>query len=640
MNFFSNMDRKQITVSSIIVAAIFLFFVNILATSEIKTAQLDLTENKLYTLSEGTKAVVKAVDESLTFRFYYSNKFGEISPLHGNYAKRVEEFLEQLALVSNGKIRIKVIHPEPFSVEEDEAVKMGIQGVPLDQSAEMGYFGLSANNSTDDRKTIPFFNPQREQFLEYDLTRMVFELASPKKKKVGLITGLLLEADPLLQYKPWPIIQQINQFFEIRSIDSTSTVIPEDVEILLLVHPRVNDDRLMYAIAQFVMRGGRILAFLDPQNETAQMSPRQPPGAGSSDLKKLFDAWGIEFNPDKFVGDRTAAVRVSAQVQGRDVIADYLSYNVFQSRSLNQQDVVTAQLNTIQVASAGHVELKKDAKLSITPLLTTTTQSQHIDAELVRGEIDPQKILNQYRSENRKFTIAARISGSVESAFPGGPPAAKKSEGSKEKMGEKDESKKPLPPHIKSSNKDLNMIVFADTDLLTSRFWVREQEFFGQKIQVPVSNNADFLVNSLENLSGNQALISLRSRGLSVRPFYKIKDLATAAEAKYRSTEQSLSAKLKDLQKKISGLNTDDKSDVNTVLTSEQSKAFQKFRVEMLEVRKQLREVQHNLRKDIETLDSTLKVLNIWTVPVLVAILAVVLAIIRRRRYSQPQVEG
>ena len=578
MNKLHNLDRKQMAVVSLCVAVIFLFFLNILATGEIRTAQLDLTENKLFTLSQGTKEVVKAIDEPLTFRFYYSNKFGEISPVHGNYAKRVQEFLEQLELISNGKIQLKVIHPDPFSVEEDEAVKMGIQGVPLDQSAEMGYFGLAANNSTDDRKSIPFFNPQREQFLEYDLTRIVFELASPKKKKIGLITGLLLEADPLLQYKPWPIIEQITQFFEIQSIDSSTKVIPEDIELLLLVHPRVNSEAFRYAIDQFAMRGGRILAFLDPQNETARMSPQTPPGAGSSDLKNLFDTWGIEFDPDKFVGDRTAAVRVSAKVGGQDVIADYLSYNVFQNRSLNQEDVITAQLNTIQLA---------------------------------------------------------RFSGQVKSTFPEGPPPLEKSD-----KGSDDKSKKPLPPHLNESNKDLNMIVLADTDLLTSRFWVREQDFFGQRIQVPVSNNADFLVNSLENLSGSQALISLRSRGLSIRPFYRIKDLATAAEEKYRSTEQTLSAKLKDLQKKISGLNTGDKADTNIVLTSEQSKAFQTFRIEMLGVRKKLREVQHNLRKDIENLDTTLKILNIWTVPVIVTVLAGILAIIRRRRYNQPQLQG
>ena len=638
MNTLLGLDRKKLTIAGLVVAAVFLFFVNILATGEIKTAQLDLTQDKLFTLSDGTKEILKTIDEPLTFRFYYSNKFGEISPLHGNYSKRVQEMLEQIELVSNGKIQVNVIHPDPFSIEEDEAVKMGIQGIPLDQSAEMGYFGLAANNSTDDRKNIPFFNPQREQFLEYDLTRLVFELASPKKKKIGLITGLLLEADPLLQYKPWPIMGQITQFFEVQSIGSEVNQIPEDIDVLLMIHPRVNRETFRYAIDQFVMRGGRILAFLDPQNETARMTPQAPPGAGSSDLDKLFKTWGIDFDSDKFVGDRTAAVRVQAQVQGRDVIADYLSYNVFQGRSLNQEDVVTAQLDVLQVASAGHLALAKDSKLKMTPLLTTSTQAQHIDAELVRGEINPQKILDQYKSDNRSFTVAARFSGPVKSAYPDGPPLPEKKD---DKDVDGEEKTKPLPAHINEAKSDLNLIVFADTDLLTSRFWVRQQDFLGRNIQVPVSNNADFLVNALDNLAGSQDLISLRSRGLSVRPFYRIRDLATAAEQRYRSTEQQLTAKLKDLQGKLSGLNTEDKPGQKApILTTEQTKAFQKFRAEMLDVRKQLREVQHNLRKDIEELDTTLKILNIWTVPIIVAVVAIIMAIIRRRRYSQPQVQG
>lgn len=637
MNALNNMDRKSLTVAGLVVAGIFLFFVNILATGEIKTARLDLTDNKLFTLSEGTKDIIKQIDEPITFRYYYSAKFGEISPLHGNYSKRVQEMLEQIELVSDGKVRLKVINPEPFSVEEDEAVKMGIQGVPLDQTSESGFFGLAATNSTDVRKTISFFNPQREQFLEYDLTRLVFELASPKKKKVGLITGLLIEADPMLQYKPWPILAQVQQFFEVKSLDSTIKEIPADIDVLLLIHPRVNEDSLWYAIDQFVMRGGRVLAFVDPQNETARMTPQAPPGAGSTDLKKLFDVWGIEFDPDKFVGDRTVSVRVSAQVQGRDVIADYLSWNVFQSRNLNQDDVVTGQLNTIQVASAGHVELKKDSGLKLTPLITTSTQSQHIDAKLVRGEIDPGKILQQYKSDNKVFNIAARISGPVKSAFPDGPPPAKKK---KEGDDDADKPKGPTQPHLKASAKDLNMIVMADSDLFTNRFWVRQQDFFGQQIQVPVSNNADFLVNALDNLSGSDALISLRSRGLSVRPFYKIMDLQNAAEDRYRATEQKLTAKLKDLQGKLTGLKSDNKPGAKPVLTSTQSNAFNQFRSEMLDVRKQLRDVQHNLRKDIESLDTRLKLLNIWTVPVLVAIVAIILAIFRRRRYSGLTVEG
>ncbi|MEK9679736.1 MAG: Gldg family protein [Rhodospirillaceae bacterium] len=636
MNALQNMDRKALAIAGLIVAAVFLFFANILATGEIKNSQIDLTENKLYTLSKGTKDIIAQIDEPLTFRYYYSLKFGEISPQHGNYATRVQEMLEQFELVSNGKIRLKVINPDPFSVEEDEAVKLGIQAVPLDQTSESGYFGLAANNSVDDRKTISFFDPQREQFLEYDLTRLVFELASPQKKKVGLITGLLLEADPLLQYKPWPIMGQIKQFFDVQTIDSDARVIPDDIDVLLLVHPRVNDDNLWYAIDQFAMRGGRILAFIDPQNETARMTPQAPPGAGSTDLKKLFDVWGIEFDPDKFVGDRASAIRVSAQVQGQDVISEYLSWNIFQSRNLNSEDVVTGQLTTIQVASAGHVELKEGSNLKMTPLLTTSTQAQHINAELVRGEIDPRKIMAQYKPDNKVFNIAARFSGLVKSAFPDGPPKPK--DGDKKKD---DDEKKPGPkgPHLKASKTDLNMIVLADSDLFTNRFWVRQQQFFGQTVQVPVSNNADFLVNALDNLSGNEALISLRSRGLSVRPFYKIQDLQNAAEDRYRETEQKLTAKLKDLQGKLAGLKVEAPG-AQATLTSEQTKAFNQFRTEMLDVRKQLRDVQHNLRKDIESLDTRLKILNIWTVPLVVAVLAVILAIFRRRRYSGMQVQG
>jgi ABC-type uncharacterized transport system involved in gliding motility auxiliary subunit len=620
---------KHSAAIGILVAIIFLFSLNILVTNEIKTAQLDLTEDKLFTLSSGTKKILGAVDEPIIFRFYYSHKLGKISPVHGNYSKRVMEMLEQLSRLSNQKIVVKLIFPDPFSEEEDEAVRLGIQGIPLDQSAEMGYFGITANNSTDDRRTIAFLNPQREQFLEYDLARIVFELTSPKKKKVGLVAGLLLEADPLLRYKPWPIMSQITQFFEVKSIDSTSRVIPKDIDVLLLVHPTILKDSFRYAIDQFVMRGGRIVAFIDPQNETARMSPQAPPGAGSSDMKKLFEHWGIKFDPDKFVGDRTAAVRVNAQVQGREVIADYLSYNVFQKRSLNQQDVITSQLSTIQLASAGHLSLKEGSKLDIVPLLTTSKQSQHIDAELVRGEIDPGKILRQYKSDNRNFTLAAKFSGPVSSLFPDGPPKVEKNQGKEE------EEAVQLDPHLDSSSKDLNMVVFADTDLLTSRFWVREQNFFGQNVQVPVSNNADFLINALDNMVGSQDLISLRSRGISVRPFYKIRDLKTAAEQKYRNTEQTLTAKLKELQEKLSGINSKkNNSGKEVTLTSEQTKAFNKFREEMLLVRKQLREVQHNLRKDIESVDGTLKIINIWLVPVLVAVLAIFMAIIRRRRFN------
>jgi len=631
MSNLTKLNQKKLAIIGIFVSIVFLFSLNILSSLEIRTSQIDLTENKLYTLSEGTKEVIKEIDEPITFKLYYSPTFGEISPSHGNYFKRVKELLENFALASNGKIILNLINPLSFSIEEDEAVKFGIQGIPLDQSGELGYFGMAAINSTDDKKTVPFFNPQREQFLEYDLTRLVYELAEPKKMKVGLITSLLIESDPMLQYKPWPIMDQIKQFFDVKSIDMKAIQIDQDIDILLLVHPKIMDENLMYAVDQFVMRGGRLLVFLDPQNESARMTPRAPPGAGSSELTKLFKNWGIIFDEDKFVGDRTRAIRVQAPVDGREIIADYLSWGVYDKRALNSDDVVTGELSTISVASAGSLSLADDSKLRMVSLIKTSKIAQRIDAKLVRGQINPEVILKQFKSEDREFTLAARFSGKVVTAFPEGPPHNVKQD---EKKSNSDKKLVKRMPHIKEAKKDLQMIVMADTDLLTSRFWVQQQEFFGKTIYTPVSNNADFLINSLENLSGSQALISLRSRGLSVRPFHKIQDLKNNAEDKYRQTEQQLSSKLKELQGKLQGLGLKDKGDAKVILTSAQQKVFNQFRAEMLDVRKQLRDVQLALRQDIDKLDTRLKVLNIWIMPILISLAAIILAIIRRRRYN------
>jgi len=635
MQFLQSLDRKTLTISSLVVAALFLFFVNVLSNAEIRSVQVDLTESKLFTLSEGTENILKTIKEPLTFRYYFSRKFGEISPAHGNYAKRVRELLETFQSASGGKINLKIINPEAFSVEEDEAVKLGIQGVPLDQSGENGYFGLAATNSTDDRQSVAFFNPQREQFLEYDITRMVFELTNPKKKKIGLLTSLLLEADPLRQYQPWPIMNQITQFFEVKSLDLNVEQIDDDISVLLLVHPKITSKATLYAIDQFLMRGGRAIILVDPHNETAQMSPRLPPGAGSSNIKKLFDAWGIQFDTEKFIGDRASAVRVSAQVQGRDVIADYLSWNVFDRRNLNNDDVLTAQLTSVSVASAGAVSLKEGSPLKMTTLLKTSPLSQSIDAKLVREEPNPAEILKQYKPDNKSYALAARLSGKVKSAFPDGPPPPEK------KKSDNDHDKKAvkMKPHVAESKEDINLVVIGDTDLISARFWIREQDFFGQKMAVPLSNNADLLINALDNLSGSKDLIQLRSRGFSVRPFYKINDLRNAAEEKYRDTERQLSEKLADLQKKTKNLNVEDKGG-NVILTQAQRETFRKFRIEMLSVRKQLRDVQLALRQDIERLDTQLKILNIWAVPVIIAFLAVFLAILRRRRYNQQVTQG
>jgi ABC-type uncharacterized transport system involved in gliding motility auxiliary subunit len=638
MQYFDKLDRKTLTIGSLVLAVLFLFAINILASAGFNNAQVDLTQNKLFTLAEGSKKIIATIDEPITFRFYYSRKLGEVSPSHGNYSKRVRDLLDHYAEIAGGKIDLKIINPEPFSVEEDEAVRLGMQGIPLDQSGEQAYFGLAATNSTDDRRTVPFFTPQREQFLEYDITRLIYELANPEKKKVGLLTSLTMEADPMLQYQPWPILQQIQQFFEIKSLDSDQGVIDEDISVLFIAHPRFLKEKALYAIDQYIMRGGHAVILVDPHNETARMSPQRPPGAGSSEMKKLFEAWGIEFDETKFVGDRNHAIRVSAPVRGRDVISDYLSWNQFDRRNINTEDVVTGQLTALTVASAGAISIKDGSGLTLVPLLQSSMDSGRLSAELVQEQPNPQEILEKFKSENQRFTIAGRISGNVKSAFPDGPPPPDPKDADKPK---RDDQKEPDPAaHLKESKQPINLIVVADSDFLTARFWMQEQNFFGQQVSTPIANNADLVVNALDNLSGSGDLIGLRSRGLSIRPFYRIIDIRNQAEERYRETEQQLSAKLKELQEKVSRLKVTDEEGTQAILTTQQRREFDQARAELLSVRKELRDVQHALRQDIERLDNTLKIVNIWTVPILVAILAIVLALFRRQRYRQQIIQG
>ena len=266
MNFLKNTNRTTLLAIGLGLAAILLVSVNIISSLDLKRAQIDLTQNKLYTLSEGTRQVLASIDEPITVRFYYSHRLGEISNYHGTYATRVRDLLEHFATVSNGMIHIEEIDPEPFSVREDEAVNYGLRAVPLDKSGENGYFGMVATNSTDDIQTVPLFDPQREPFLEYDLTRAFFDLAHPKKKVVGLITSLFIESDPMLQYKPWPIYNQINQFFSIRSLNGEGKLkkIDDDIDVLLIVHPRHLDEETKYAIDQYIMRGGHAVVLVDP----------------------------------------------------------------------------------------------------------------------------------------------------------------------------------------------------------------------------------------------------------------------------------------------------------------------------------------------------------------------------------------
>ncbi len=635
MKRLKTVEKNTLGIAGVLVAVILFVSLNILSSATFTSARLDLTENRLFTLSEGTREVLQSIDEPIRLRFYLSRQLTELSPVHANYANRIQEILEHYAAIAGDMLQLEIHHPERYTVEEDEAVGYGIQGIPVSAAGDMAYFGLVANNSTDDQEVIAFFDPNREQYLEYDLTKLIYTLAHPKKTVVGLLTSLPLGADPDREYKPWPAYERLRQFFTFRSLRGGGPEIDEDIDIVLVVHPQRLTEANLYALDQFVLRGGKALVLVDPHLESASTTPRQGPpekGETSSNLEPLFDAWGIEFTTDEVIADRLAAQRVNMPIGGRMTVTDYLPWLSLDSGHFNRDDVITAQISRINMASAGYLRAKPGASTSFTPLVFSSREAMRVDVEDVNFIPDPNGLLDRFEAEGEEFVLAARIQGKAKSAYPDGPPWDLGLEGGDETEGAEDE---PAGAHLAESAGPINVVAIADVDLLAARFWLQTQSLLGRQFGIPIANNMHLLINILDNLSGSDALISLRSRGLSYRPFQVTQEIRREAELRYRETEQDLVAKLRETEAKLRDLGQQDLGGGGVMLTEEERAALESFRAETVSLRQQLRDVQHALRKDIESLDTWLKAFNIWAMPLVIGVVALLLALIRRARYRR-----
>src|SRR5260221_8709356 len=318
------MNRSITAILALVCAGVLFVGINVIADKTLRSARIDLTQQRLYTLSDGSRTTLAKIDEPITVRFYYSKRLGTEIPSYALYAQRVRDMLDEYVSLANGKVKLEILDPVPYSAVEDRAVAFGLQGVPIDQGGEQVYFGLAATNSTDDQQTIPFFQPERERFLEYDLTKLIHSLAFPKKTVVGLVTALPVEGDMMAAMQgrpmqPFAIIEQLRQLYEVRTIGSDLDKISPDIDVLMLIHPQNLSEKTQYAIDQFVLNGGRALVFVDPRSRIRQARRNEfnPPGSpvGSS-LDRLFAAWGIEMVPDMVAGDRTAARKVNAGSAG------------------------------------------------------------------------------------------------------------------------------------------------------------------------------------------------------------------------------------------------------------------------------------------------------------------------------------
>ena len=649
------------TTTGVVLAVVLLFAVNMLADRTLGPARIDLTENRLFTLSEGTRRILANLDEPVTLRFYLSRRELERVPGVGGYAERVRALLDEYRRLSGGKLEVRVIDPEPFSEEEDRAVGYGLSGVPLDLDDGVFYFGLAGTNSVDDEEVIPFFTAEREQFLEYDVTKLVHNLTSPKRKIVGLLSSLPIEGQgPAMQAamggmgaQPWMVVEQIRQLFELRPLHPKLDEIPEDIDVLMLVHPRALPPAALYAIDQYVLRGGRVVAFVDPYSESqrdvipAGMGMMQPPGPGRSEIDELLTAWGVTLGED-VVGDLDLSLKVRMEQGGRALTFDYPVWMNVTPQTFDPEDIVTGNLGNLGFGTPGYLEAAEGATTTFTPLVSTTPgAAQFTTAEVAAVTTDPRDLLDDYESRDRPYTIVARVAGKVRTAFPDGRPIPETSEeegdasagadaAASEGEREAEPSSEPGAEHIPESVEDAQILLVADADMLADRFWVVIQEFLGNRIAVPSAANSALVINALDNLTGSGDLISVRNRGTFTRPFTRVVALRQRAERAFRAKEQELIAQLEETEQRLLALEESNQGNDTLVITDAQREELVEFRQERVRIRKELREVRRQLRADIERLESWLKFANIGLVPILIGISGLAAGLLQLRRRRTP----
>ncbi|MCB1511281.1 MAG: Gldg family protein [Hyphomicrobiaceae bacterium] len=634
---------------AIALGAVLLLSVNIIFSNLFRGASADLTEKSLYTISKSTKRVLGKLEEPINVRVYYSSRLGEASSLYKRYFERVRALLERYSTMAGGKLNIAFIDPVPFSDAEDRAVSAGLQGVQLNAEGDKGYFGLVATNSTDNTETISFFTPQRETFLEYDITKLIHKLAAPKKMVVGLITSLQINGGFDMRRRqpvqPWQIMTQIAEFFEVRALAQNLKEVPKDVDVLMLVQPNNLTAEAAYAIDQFALKGGRVLAFIDPVPDVARLTtPTAGGGTINPEMAKLLKAWGVSFDAKRAAGDIDSARRV--QMGGpQPVITEYVAWLALREKShIDGSDVISDGVKLLNLVTPGYFAPIEKAKTKFQPVLFTSKRAMSIDtAKLTGPQPDPIGLLQDYKEGGKSLVVAARVTGDVATAFPDGPPKAKPDpkDKSKPKPGtkpdpkekaEKDKTKKPeaaAPKALKAGK--LNAIIIGDTDMLYDQFWMESRQMFGQQVAIPIAHNAVFVINALENLSGGEALAGLRGRGVDERPFETVNRIRRAAEKEFRDREKALRAKLDKLRAQLSQVEKRSGSG-GIILSDEDKKAIEKFKLELLDTRKKLRDVKLAMRADIDSLESRLQFINIAAVPLLIGLGAFAFAAFRRRR--------
>jgi len=581
------------------------------------SARVDLTEGNLYTLSEGTKKILRALESPVTVKLYVSQ--GETVPVQlRSFAQRVEDLVREFQAASNGNLRVQRYNPKPDSDEEDAAQLDGIEPQQL-VSGEQFYLGVAVSQ-LERKQAIAAITPQRERLLEYDLVRAIARVGSAARPKIGLMAGLPVSGEKFNPFtrqssEPWVLANELRREFDVKEVPMSAKEIDKDVNVLLLIHPRDPQPQTEYALDQFVMRGGKLIVFVDPYayfDQSMPQMPGMPPQASSSSLPLLFKTWGVEMDPGKVIADV-----VFGSGGGPNYTPTVLSLN---RTAFSRDDVVTGSIETLLYAFGGAFQVKPVEGLRLTELVKSSPESMLVDSAnaTLRGD----EATKGFQPSGKSLPLALRLTGKFKTAFPDGVL----------------EKEKPVAgtPALRETSAENSVILVADVDLLADGAAVDVQEVFGRKVIVPSNGNLAFAIGMVEQFAAGNELVSLRSRAASFRPLTVVRELEAEAQKQYFGRIQSLedelqktTAKLQELQK-AQGAGPGAKS--AQILSPEQQAELDRFRKTVAETRLALKEVRKNLRQDAEGLVFWTKVANIALMPLLVALFGVMVALIRRRK--------
>jgi ABC-type uncharacterized transport system involved in gliding motility auxiliary subunit len=545
-----------------------------------------------------------------------------MGPDYVSLKKRINDLLKVYIQNSGGLIVVESLNPRRFSVEEDLAVSDGVQSVPNVIDGSEIFLGLAGQNSTNGRYAISHFGPEREAFLEYDLTRLIYDLSNAKKRVVAIYGDLPLNGDKTQRIPPWTVVDAIERFYETQTLFGTIEKFSDDIDVLLLAEPTEIDEATLYAIDQFVMRGGRILAFIDPFAEAMNVSsgngPQPPRKTSVETMRPLFKSWGVEIVERRVVGDLEGALKVQMTKDNRIVATEYPAWFDVRKDNFLQNDILTSNLTNLSFRTVGYIKKVNNSRVNIEPLVWSSRKAGIIDVSQVEYAPDPTKILSELTPRGQKFTLVGRVKGAFNTAFVKGPPQ------SLVDIDVADE-------HKEKSAKSATIIIVADSDFLSDRTWIETSNIGGQELKVPFSNNGDLVLNALDSLTGSSAMMGLRGRGISKRRFDIIDNMESEAEKNYRSKERALIFQIKKNEAIIAKIQkTELKKGIT--FTKKQQQEIDQARDQMLVLRTELRNVQFSLREDIEGLKSLLSTINIWVMPVLIGLLVIILIFVRTQR--------